>query len=80
MTGSGHHAHGHDHGAGHRHAHSHGIVDPSISSTDRGLWALKWSFVALMVTAAIQTGVVVLSASVALRNWRFPCDFVVWMP
>src|SRR6185369_8749248 len=45
---------------------SHGIVDPSISSTDRGLWALKWSFVALMVTAAIQTGVVVLSASVAL--------------
>jgi cation diffusion facilitator family transporter len=66
MTGSGHEAHGHDHGAGHRHAHSHGIVDPSISSTDRGLWALKWSFVALMVTATIQTGVVVLSASVAL--------------
>ena len=54
-------------GHGHRgHGHSHGIVDPSIASTDRGLWALKWSFVGLTVTAAIQVVVVMLSGSVGL--------------
>src|SRR5262245_43116014 len=50
----------------HSHGHSHGIVDPSIASTDRGLWALKWSFVGLTVTAAVQVVVVVLSGSVGL--------------
>jgi len=59
-------AHGHDHHEGRGHGHGHGIVDPSIASSDRGLWALKWSFVGLMVTAVIQTGVVLLSGSVAL--------------
>ncbi len=53
--------HGH-HGRG----HTHGGVDPSIVSTDRGLWALKWSFVGLLITAAIQVVVVVLSGSVGL--------------
>lgn len=52
------------HGLGH--GHTHGVVDPSIASTDRGLWALKWSFVGLMVTALLQAVVVVLSGSVAL--------------
>ena len=59
-------AHVPDHGEAHGHGHVHGIVDPSIASNDRGLWALKWSFVGLVVTAAIQTGVVLLSGSVAL--------------
>ena len=59
-------AHPHDHGADHGHGHTHGVVDPSIASNDRGPWALKWSFVGLMVTAGIQTGVVLLSGSVAL--------------
>jgi hypothetical protein len=55
MTHHHHHdAHGHgeqhdDHGTGH--GHSHGIVDPSITTTAEGLWALKWSFVVLMITA-----------------------------
>ncbi len=48
------------------HGHSHGVVDPSIASTTRGLWALKWSFAGLMVTALVQVVVVVLSGSVAL--------------
>jgi cation diffusion facilitator family transporter len=64
-----HHHHDSPHGAHrppHGHGHSHGVVDPSIASTDRGLWALKWSFVGLMVTAAIQAVVVVLSGSVGL--------------
>lgn len=51
------------HGA---HGHSHGTVDPSIASTSRGLWALKWSFGALLVTALFQALVVVWSGSVAL--------------
>ena len=66
-TGHGHgaHAHGrHDHGEGH--GHTHGIVDPTISTTARGLWAIKWSFVALFATALLQLAVVVLSSSVAL--------------
>src|SRR5258708_31877740 len=63
-----HHHHEHDHGAEHHHGHghAHGVVDPSIASTDRGLWALKWSFIGLMITALLQVVVVLLSNSVAL--------------
>ena len=53
-----HHGRGGDHG--------HGVVDPSIATTDRGIWAIKWSFIGLAITAAIQVAVVVLSGSVAL--------------
>ena len=56
----------HHHGQDHGHGHTHGVVDPSIASTARGLWALKWSFVGLMITALLQVVVVVLSGSVAL--------------
>lgn len=59
-----HEPHGHDHG--HHHGHAHGIVDPSIATHDKGLWAVKWSFVALAATAALQLVVVFLSGSVAL--------------
>ena len=48
------------------HLHTHGVVDASIVSTTRGLQALKWSFVGLMVTALIQGGAVLWSGSVAL--------------
>jgi cation diffusion facilitator family transporter len=55
------------HGSGgHRHGHTLGLVDPSIASTGRGLWALKWSFIALLTTALLQVVVVLLSGSVAL--------------
>ena len=65
------HGHGHhDHGAAHSHAdghgHTHGVVDPSIATTERGIWAIKWSFVILGVTAVLQLGVVFLTGSVAL--------------
>ncbi len=56
---------GHDHGAG-DHGHTHGVIDPSITTSDRGIWAIKWSFIILAVTAALQFGVVVVSGSVAL--------------
>src|SRR5262245_56420443 len=59
------HQHGHsDHEAGH--GHTHCIVDPSITTTAEGLWALKWSFFVLMTTALLQVAVVVISGSVGL--------------
>src|SRR6266704_2312512 len=58
------HDHGHDHSPGH--GHTHGIVDPSITTSDRGLWAIKWSFVGLAATAMLQLFVVLISGSVAL--------------
>src|SRR5438045_8023606 len=70
------HSHGHDHrqGTGHGHdddraqghGHSHGIVDPAIATSKRGLWAIKWSFIGLVITAALQVIVVFISGSVAL--------------
>ena len=56
------HAHRHDDAAG----HSHGIIDPSLATNERGLWAIKWSFVGLTITALLQLIVVFLSGSVAL--------------
>lgn len=48
------------------HSHTHGAVDPTIASTSRGIWAIKWSFIGLMITAGIQVVIVYLSGSVAL--------------
>jgi cation diffusion facilitator family transporter len=59
----------HDHQHGHEeHGHTHGSVDPSIATSERGMWAVKWSFVGLLVTALLQVVVVVLSGSVALLS------------
>lgn len=62
--GHDHHHHGHDHGD--KHGHTHGVIDSSITATERGVWAIKWSFVILAITALIQLAVVLLSGSVAL--------------
>ena len=48
------------------HGHTHGVVDPTIATTDRGIWAIKWSFLILAVTAVLQLVVVFVSDSVAL--------------
>src|SRR5262249_26321010 len=48
------------------HAHTHAPVDPTILTTQRGLWALKWSVVGLGATALLQGVIVGLSGSVAL--------------
>jgi cation diffusion facilitator family transporter len=76
------HDHDHHHGRNHgnndhdpqnhhddndsHHSHTHGIVDPSILTTERGIWAVKWSFVGLFVTAFIQIIIVYYSGSIAL--------------
>jgi cation diffusion facilitator family transporter len=59
------HGHGHSHGEG-GHGHTHGVVDPTIASTAKGIWAIKWSFLILMVTAVAQVAVVLLTNSVGL--------------
>ena len=42
------------------------MIDPSIATTARGIWAIKWSFVILATTSLMQLGIVALSGSVAL--------------
>ncbi|MBI4971709.1 MAG: cation transporter [Candidatus Omnitrophica bacterium] len=65
-----HHSHSdhskHEHEQEHGHGHTHGVIDPSILSTDRGIWAVKWSFVGLAITALLQLVVVFYSGSIAL--------------
>lgn len=57
------HHHTHEHGG---HSHTHGAIDPLIATSDRGLWAVKWSLVGLLITSILQAGVFWLSGSVAL--------------
>src|SRR5919109_5674286 len=49
--------------------HDHGYQTAALDSalaTDRGIWAVKVSLVALLLTAAFQMGIVAISGSVAL--------------
>jgi cation diffusion facilitator family transporter len=55
----GHHNHG-------PHGHTHGVIDATIATTERGIWAIKWSFAILAITALLQIVVVAISGSVAL--------------
>jgi cation diffusion facilitator family transporter len=48
------------------HGHTHGTMDATIATTTEGIWAIKWSFAILAVTAAFQFAVVLSSGSVAL--------------
>ena len=57
------HYHHHHHDG---HTHSHGMIDPEIASSERGIWAVKWSLVGLLITAILQAAVFWLSGSVAL--------------
>jgi cation diffusion facilitator family transporter len=59
--------HHHEHSQGQNtHVHTHGAVDPSILTTQRGIWAVKWSFIVLFATAVFQIVIVMFSGSVAL--------------
>lgn len=48
------------------HEHTHGVVDPEIVATSKGIWAVKWSFVGLMLTTVFQAIIVYFSGSMAL--------------
>src|SRR5215471_9908409 len=60
--------HPHSHGDPNHshHDHTHGALDPLLLTTERGIWAIKWSFVGLFATGVFQAIVVLLSGSVAL--------------
>ena len=65
------HDHDHDHAqhdvsAHSDHGHMHGVVDPSLFSNARGLRALKWSLVGMLLTASVQVIVVIFTGSVGL--------------
>lgn len=50
----------------HSHHHTHGVINSTILTTTRGIWAVKWSFIGLMITTAFQAVIVYLSGSIAL--------------
>jgi cation diffusion facilitator family transporter len=62
-TGSSHPHASESHGA---RPHTHGAIDPSIATSARGIWALKWSLVLLALTAVMQVVIVYVSGSIAL--------------
>jgi cation diffusion facilitator family transporter len=54
-------------GARERHPeHTHGTIDRALLSSERGIWAIKWSLAALVATALLQVFVVSFTGSVAL--------------
>ena len=55
------HAHGHE-----GHSHAHGIVDPSIATSERGLWVTKVSGLVLVAIALVELAVFAASSSTAL--------------
>jgi cation diffusion facilitator family transporter len=57
--------HEHDHNDN-SHSHTHGLIDPTIYTTKRGVWALKWSFSGLFLTSVLQIVIVMFTGSVAL--------------
>jgi len=48
------------------HRHVHGLVDPRMITTERGIWAIKRSFLGLGATALFQVLIVYWSGSMAL--------------
>jgi hypothetical protein len=46
-----HHDHPHDHPHGGIGGHTHDMLDYSVLGSERGIWAVKWSFAGLMITA-----------------------------
>lgn len=48
------------------HDHSHGATDPVLLTSQRGIWAVKWSLIVLLATAVVQSLLAVFSGSVAL--------------
>jgi cation diffusion facilitator family transporter len=49
------------------HDHLHGTIDPALLTTEKGIRAIKWSLLVLMLTALLQGAVVTVTSSVALQ-------------
>lgn len=50
------------------HGHTHGMVDSSIITSKKGLWAVKWSSIVLILGAFFQLAIALLSGSVSLLS------------
>ena len=50
----------------HDHDHFHGTHDPALLTSEKGILAVKWSMVGLLLTALLQAAVVAVTSSVAL--------------
>jgi cation diffusion facilitator family transporter len=46
--------------------HTHGTLDPSLLASEKGIWAVKWSLLILVITTVLQATVVAFTSSVAL--------------
>ena len=62
----GHHSEHTGDGGSHTHDHTHSAIDPTLLTTEKGIWAVKWSMVGLLLTAFLQAAVVVVASSMAL--------------
>jgi cation diffusion facilitator family transporter len=60
------HSHSHSDPNYDHHDHTHGTIDPVLLTTERGIWAVKWSLIGLAATAIFQVVIVFFSGSVAL--------------
>src|SRR5262245_42320761 len=60
------HASEQSHGHHADHNHTHGTIDPALLTTERGIWAVKWSLIGLGATALFQAVIFFFSGSVAL--------------
>ena len=56
-------AHTHDRGG---YDHTHGTLDPTLLASEKGIWAVKWSLLILLITTVLQATVVAFTSSVAL--------------
>jgi cation diffusion facilitator family transporter len=50
----------------HDHDHFHGTLDSALLTSEKGIWAVKWSMVGLLLTAFLQAAAVAVTSSVAL--------------
>lgn len=50
----------------HDHDHTHGTLDPVLLTAEKGIWAVKWSLIGLLLTALLQAAIVAFTSSVAL--------------
>jgi len=63
------HPHRHEQTDAHQHYdhdHTHGALDPALLTTEKGIWAVKWSMLGLLLTAGLQSAIVAFTSSAAL--------------
>jgi hypothetical protein len=57
----------------HDHDHFHGTLDPALLTSEKGIWAVKWSMVGLLLTALLAD--TIHNAGGAATALRMDCAF-----